>query len=175
LGESTSKDLSNIRSEYYASGMTKFPRPPRRLERVYAHAPLYFITCCTYRRRALLANHPVHAAFLEFGQRGQKDLGVAVGRYVILPDHLHFFVAIPAHVILGSWVGTLKRFVGKAVKRNNPRDPIWQRGFFDHILRSAESYSKNWHYVRENPVRARLVESADAWPYAGEIAVIYHG
>jgi REP element-mobilizing transposase RayT len=69
----------------------------------------------------LLANHPVHAAFLEFGQRGQKDLGVAVGRYVILPDHLHFFVAIPAHVILGSWVGTLKRFVGKAVKRNNPR------------------------------------------------------
>jgi putative transposase len=99
---------------------------------------------------------------------------VAVGRYVILPDHLHFFVAIPAHVTLGSWVGTLKRVVGKSLQRNDSRDRIWQRGFFDHVLRSAESYSQKWNYVRENPVRARLVENADAWPYAGEIAVIHH-
>jgi len=154
--------------------MTKFSRPPRRLEFVYTHDPLYFITCCTYRRRVLLANHRVHAAFLEFGQRAEKDLGVAVGRYVILPDHLHFFVAIPANVTLGDWVGTLKRVVGKTVERADSRDPIWQRGFFDHLLRTAESYSQKWNYVRENPVRARLVESADAWPYAGEIAVIYH-
>ena len=151
--------------------MTKFPRPPRRLELVYTHDPLYFITCCTYQRRVLLANHPVHAAFLEFGQRGLKDLGVAVGRYVILPDHLHFFVAIPAHVTLGSWVGTLKRVVGKSVQRNDSRDPIWQWGFFDHVLRSRESYSQKWNYVRENPVGARIVENADAWPYAGEIVV----
>jgi putative transposase len=138
------------------------------------------MTRCTSSRAvridggALLANHRVHAAFLEFAQRGQNDLGVAVGRYVILPDHLHFFVVIPAQVTLGSWVGTLKRVVGKAIRRNDSCDPIWQRGFFDHILRSAESYSQKWNYVRENPVRARLVESADAWPYAGEIAVIYH-
>jgi putative transposase len=46
--------------------------------------------------------------------------------------------------------------------------------FSINILRSAESYSQKWNYVRENPVRARLVGSADAWPYAGEIAVIYH-
>jgi putative transposase len=154
--------------------MTKFSRPPRRLEFVYTHDPLYFITCCTYRRRVLLANHRVHAAFLEFGQRAEKDLGVAVGRYVILPDHLHFFVAIPAHVTLGDWVGALKRVVGKTVERADSRDSIWQRGFFDHLLRTAESYSQKWNYVREIPVRARLVESADAWPYAGEIAVIYH-
>jgi putative transposase len=101
-------------------------------------------------------------------------LGVAVGRYVILPDHLHFFVAIPAHVTLGDWVGALKRVVGKTVERADSRDSIWQRGFFDHLLRTAESYSQKWNYVREIPVRARLVESADAWPYAGEIAVIYH-
>jgi hypothetical protein len=87
---------------------------------------------------------------------------------------LHFFVAISTHVALGSWVGTLTRVIGKAVQRNDSRDPIWQRGFFDHILRSAESYSQKWNYVRENPVRARLVENADAWPYAGEIALIYH-
>src|SRR5438034_11304120 len=113
LRESTSTDLSSIRSEYYASGMTKFPRPPRSLERVYAHDPLYFITCCTYRRRPLLANHPVHAAFVEFGQRGQKDLGVAVGRYVILPNHLHFSLRFLPVLIFEVGLARLNALVAK--------------------------------------------------------------
>ena len=49
---------------------------------------------------------------------------------------------------------------------------LWQREFFDHILRSEESYSQKWNYVRDNPVRAGLVRSADAWKYAGEIETL---
>ena len=48
----------------------------------------------------------------------------------------------------------------------------WQRGFFDHVMRNAESYSEKWHYVGENPVRAGLVARAENWPYQGEIVVI---
>ena len=46
---------------------------------------------------------------------------------------------------------------------------LWQRSFFDHVLRSNESYSEKWNYVRDNPVRAGLVANAADWPYAGEI------
>jgi REP element-mobilizing transposase RayT len=46
---------------------------------------------------------------------------------------------------------------------------IWQEEFFDHVLRSNESYSQKWDYVRENPVRAGLVEKAEDWPRQGEI------
>jgi putative transposase len=53
-------------------------------------------------------------------------------------------------------------------------DPVWQRGFFDHLLRGSESYSEKWNYVRENPVRAGLVASADDWPYSGEIVAIQY-
>ena len=42
----------------------------------------------------------------------------------------------------------------------------WQAGFFDHVLRSDESRSEKWEYIRMNPVRAGLVEEADDWPYA---------
>ncbi|MGI9172622.1 MAG: transposase [Chthoniobacterales bacterium] len=49
---------------------------------------------------------------------------------------------------------------------------IWQRGFFDHLLRNSESYSQKWNYVEQNPVRAGLVENAEDWPYAGQIAYI---
>jgi hypothetical protein len=47
--------------------------------------------------------------------------------------------------------------------------PIWQEEFFDHVLRSSESYSQKWEYVRENPVRARLVATADEWPWQGQV------
>jgi len=50
--------------------------------------------------------------------------------------------------------------------------PLWQRGFFDHLLRSEESYGQKWNYVRENPVRAGLAQNPEDWPYAGEIIVI---
>ena len=47
--------------------------------------------------------------------------------------------------------------------------PVWQEEFFDHVLRSSESYAEKWAYVRENPVRAGLVKSSDAWQWQGEI------
>jgi putative transposase len=116
----------------------------------------------------------VHKSFIEFAQRAQIDFGVAVGRYVILPDHLHLFVALPDDVKLGNWVGTLKRVLARVVDAAGSNDPIWQRGFFDHVLRSDESYAEEWNYVRENPVRANWVSNADDWPYRGEIVDIYY-
>ena len=35
-------------------------------------------------------------------------------------------------------------------------EPIWQKSFIDHILRSDESYGNKWEYVRQNPERAGL-------------------
>jgi putative transposase len=153
--------------------VTKFPRAPRRLDIIFPRNPLYFVTCCTYRRRPHLANDRVHEGFVKFSKRGQDDFGIGVGRYVILPDHLHFFVALPEDVELGNWVGTLKRVLEHSVNPSASRDPIWQRGFFDHVLRSRESYSEKWNYVRENPVRAGLVTCADDWRFCGEIVRIY--
>src|SRR6266576_561934 len=50
--------------------------------------------------------------------------------------------------------------------------PIWQRGFFDHVLRNDESYGDKWNYVRENPVSAGFVNDPYEWRYSGEIVVI---
>jgi putative transposase len=153
--------------------MTKFPRTPRRLEIIFPRNPLYFVTCCTYRRRPLLANGHLHAAFINFAHRARVDFGIAVGRYVILPDHLHLFVRLPDEIKLADWIGTLKRFLARSIK-TGCADPVWQRGFFDHLLRSSESYTEKWNYVRENPVRAGLVSHADDWPFCGEIVDIYY-
>jgi REP element-mobilizing transposase RayT len=75
-----------------------------------------------------------------------------------------------ANFLLSRWMGGLKRAI--AVTLGCRSRELWQPGFFDHVLRSDESYADKWNYVRENPVRAGLVRDASEWPYQGEIVVI---
>jgi putative transposase len=149
--------------------MKSFPRRPPRLAWVFASNPVYFVTACTYRRRALLATHAVNHVFRLFAERACSEHNIAVGRRVIMPDHIHLFGCGPDDFELGRWIGLLKQCLEKSVVRPPSTDPVWQRGCFDHALRSDESYAEKWNYVRENPVRAGLVTNADDWPCAGEI------
>jgi len=57
--------------------------------------------------------------------------------------------------------------VSTAAKAGTTR--VWQREFFDHVLRSEESYAEKWEYMRQNPVRAGLAMSAEDWPFQGEV------
>ena len=179
---------------------------PPRLERVFQiyDPPIYFVTLCTSQRRQILANEFVHRVLINYGEYGREQ-GVALGRYVIMPDHVHLFVCGRDDFNLGIWVRGLKRVVGAAIAGSRKGDveckdsaaetaaattgavaatqaaavelkhsAIWQRGFFDHIIRNSESYSSKWDYVSQNPVRAGLIQRADDWPFQDEIALIEH-
>ena len=104
----------------------------------------------------------VHLRLQQFLRNTTSHHDWWVSRYVLMPDHLHLF-ATPglSAVTLSEWVKALKAVVGN-------REFKWQTGFFDHVLRSAESQSEKWEYVRRNPERAGLVKNADDWSFAGE-------
>ena len=139
----------------------------RRLDRVFVSSPIYFITACTVGRRAILDCNLAHDAFQTFCVNS-PNYGVWVGCYVIMPDHLHLFVSVH-EISLSNWVKSLKNTLSKSLRSLGHEAPHWQKGFFDHLLRSGESYSQKWDYVRVNPVRAGLVCKPEDWPYAGEI------
>lgn len=147
---------------------------PHRLDVVFDRylPPLYFVTFCTANRKPVLTNEEVHVAFRQYAEKGIRDHGVAVGCYVIMPDHVHLFVRGGHEFQLGIWVRGLRRSMAEPIRIEHEGVDIWQRGFFDHLMRSAESYSEKWLYVRENPVRAGLVSRVEDWPYQGEITVI---
>ncbi len=62
-----------------------------------------------------------------------------------------------------------KQWTSKRISQRSQSGPIWQKEFFDHILRSNESLSEKWEYIRDNPVRAELVKNVEDWPYQGHI------
>jgi putative transposase len=140
-----------------------------RLELIYVGSPIYFITTCTSARRKILASEAIREAFVHFALQGSAR-GAWMGNYVLMPDHLHAFVALDDQKItLSAWMKSLKNSISKTLRQQGVVAPHWQKTFFDHLLRSSESYSEKWNYVRENPVRARLVNTRDEWKFMGEI------
>jgi putative transposase len=154
----------------------------RRLERVWIDQPIYFITTCTKDRHRILARREVARVLVDEWSAAHERHGWAVGRYVIMPDHVHFFCraeldAKPLPEFVGHWKSWTSRRIRRTQRPGSAtpatmRTALWQPEFFDHVLRSHESYSEKWNYVRENPVRAGLVSTADEWKYAGEIEVL---
>ena len=140
-----------------------------RSEEVFERVPIYFVTACTHERRAILASNTVHDALKLFAESGPGH-GAWIGAYVLMPDHVHLFVALDdVKISLSEWTKAVKGALSEALRTDGHSSPYWQKGFFDHVLRSGESYSAKWEYVRDNPVRAGLVASADNWPYLGEV------
>jgi REP element-mobilizing transposase RayT len=64
---------------------------------------------------------------------------------------------------------TLDRLLERSTGKTCPQAESFQRGGFHHRLRTDESYAQKWQYVRENPVRADLVEQPEDWPYQGRV------
>jgi putative transposase len=147
-------------------------RPPRLAQIFQSYgAPLFFVTICTLHRRKIPSLPVAQEVLTTYGKRATSEFNVALGRYVIMPDHFHFFIRGDQNFVLGDWIKGLKRAMSEAFPKEQSRR-LWQPGFFDHLLRNDESYVQKWDYVRENPVRAGLVKFAQDWPYQGEIVCI---
>lgn len=146
---------------------------------------ILFVTIGTLPRVSAFANRAFQYAFVL--ACGDADAWF-VGRYMIMPDHVHLFCtpASRPSVDIQRWSGYLKRRItarlmesqegGSRGRSPSTRAPDpgwkWQSDCWDMQIRGGEHYREKWEYVRLNPVRRGLVESADDWPWQGELNVL---
>jgi REP element-mobilizing transposase RayT len=134
---------------------------------------VYLVTVCVADRQAVLDNEALARAIAGALGRSAAVCGWHVGRYVVMPDHVHLFCAPGANArTLSALVSSFKRGTTRAAWAAGWRGRLWQREFFDHLLRSDESYGAKWAYVRLNPVRAGLCQDPTEWLYQGELEVL---
>src|SRR5256885_1313576 len=69
----------------------------QRLDRIRIECPIYFVTVCTFRRRPILARDAIAKVLVDELRHGRERHGWAIGSYVIMPDHVHFFWAPQRH------------------------------------------------------------------------------
>ena len=146
----------------------------------------YFLTICTHERRPVLSrivegippkNDPMDIPYctelLPWGIIADKYINqlsdfyedITVEHYVIMPNHIHLLVRISENGASGTppptrlntrlsrFVSTFKRFCNKEYGRD-----IWQRNYYDHIIRNWEDYWSHKQYIDDNPRRWRKDE-----------------
>jgi REP element-mobilizing transposase RayT len=125
-----------------------------------------FLTVCTEKRKRILDNTSALCVLLEAWRDADAWL---VGRYVLLPDHIHLSCApVQRQIPLTKWVKYWKSLASNRWLVREQQS-IWQIDFWDTQLRQGESYAQKWDYVWRNPVRYGIVTSPEDWPFSGEM------
>ena len=132
---------------------------------------IIFVTVCAKDRKPIFAKPIIHDLIVQSWHKAHLWI---VGRYIIMPDHIHFFCTPTLHEYpaLKKWIQYWKALVSRKWPVLNEQ-PIWQQDFWDTQLRTGDSYSEKWHYMQNNPVRAGFVEKAEDWPFQGELEKLF--
>ncbi len=152
----------------------EFPkRKPNRLKEYdYSQPGAYFVTICTDKRRCLLGDVvgvgetiglPPCVELSDYGKTVDDAINnvckyyptVTVDKYVIMPNHIHLLLQIHAYngrAMLAPTVSTIiAQMKGYVTKRTSVS--IWQKSFYDHIIRNEKDYLEIWEYIDSNPAK----------------------
>ena len=153
----------------------KFPqRKKNRLEDFdYSTPGAYFITICTQDRKKILSEivgdgFPVPKWSGKIAEQSIDKIpvkypNVTVDKYVIMPNHIHMLLQIdndpggtgnPSPTI-GTIIGWYKYHTSKYINmaRNTPGERVFQRSFYDHVIRNQQDYNEIWQYIDSNPAK----------------------
>ena len=152
--------------------------PKRKLIRLpkfdYATHAYYFITICCKDRKRLFGKivgaaymPPVHVILSKTGEIAEKNLlaieehtpQVHIEKYVIMTNHLHMILSIGGSgeaAAGGIYAAPTVPRIMNSYKASVSRDagfPIWQRSFYDHIIRNQPDFEETWKYIDNNPLQ----------------------
>jgi len=124
---------------------------------------IFFLTVCGKDRdQPILTNGEISTLLINAVRHYHDQQTWYCHLFLVMPDHVHGLFSFPPESEMKQLVTNWKSFTGR---RGGFR---WQSDFFDHRLRSDESFDEKASYIRMNPVRAGLVEEPDAWPHVWE-------
>ena len=135
----------------------------------YSNSGYYFITICTEQKKNILCHivtenyvHP-KTVLSETGLIVKNNIDelsnvyptVSVEQYVIMPNHLHLILKIDDDSEQTQFAPTIsrviKQFKGSITKQIGVS--IWQKSFYDHIIRDEKDYLRIAEYIENNPAK----------------------
>jgi|SRR5579884_361085 len=131
-------------------------------------APAYHVVICANRPHRPFTDPRLATAIISSLHWLREHRAVQIYAYCLMPDHLHLLLRLTRpDWTLSQIIGAFKSYTTKVGRELGHGRYLWQRRFYDHILRQSEDAVGRGEYSRQNPVRAGLVEDAEAYPYSG--------
>ena len=130
----------------------------------------YFFTVVTHGRYPSFASEERVALLREAFRMTRRERPFVVEAAVILPDHLHCLWRLPTGDadFSGRWREIKKRVSRRLAPAANDRREraVWQRRFWEHLIRDEQDWRNHLDYIHYNPVRHGLVARAGDWPWS---------
>ena len=142
-------------------------RKRNRLDRgLYRGAAAFTITTTTWQRQQVFTDAAEVHRYSKMLEDAAQKSRFRLLAYCFMPDHLHFLVEGSEGSDLARLMKTFKQASSFDYKPRVGR-PLWQRSYYDHVLRGAHELQPAVEYILGNPVRAGLVEDPVAYPFSG--------
>ena len=151
------------------AGLPVRKRPPRLACFDYVGPCRYFVTLCTAGKRPVFAHGFDYALTLGILSRVAGRFGIDVLTYCFMPDHLHLLLEGNENTDLKEFIRVFKQMT--SYHRENKNGVLWQRSYYDRILRRDEDSVAVARYILDNPVRRGLAETATDHRYSGSFVV----
>lgn len=153
----------------------------------YRGRQLYFVTICSAHRRPVFRNYQLGLEVIGSLKTTAAASHFLLHAWCLMPDHLHVLAeGIAEHSSLFSFVRRLKHettaecaFGARADNSDRPlqnpnrgsveSDSLWQRNFYEHIVRNREHLQSVASYIWMNPVRKHICASPDEYPFSGSL------
>jgi len=148
-----------------------FKRVPRLASFNYTGCYRYFLTICAAgRARLFVTDEAVSLVLLELS-RTSADEHFAVTAYCFMPDHVHVLIeGTREDADFQRLVRVFKQRSSYHWKRRMTGD-LWQRSYFEHVLRDDEDTFHVARYILDNPVRAGLAKRPEEYPFVGSLTL----
>lgn len=140
----------------------------------------YFFTVVTYKRRKILTILESRQILRAIINEVRQQCPFTICGWVLLPDHIHCIWTLPENDgdYSKRW-GLIKAGFSKRaknlfhcdewmtnLKQKYREATIWQRRFWEHMIRDENDLRRHLDYLHFNPVKHGLVKCVKDWPYS---------
>ena len=134
---------------------------------------LYFFTVVTAARQPLLLDHI--AGLRQAFRAVRETFPYELDAIVILPDHLHCIWELPPgdtdfssrwRLIKSRFSRSIPRSRAETGKTTPNERNVWQRRYWEHLIRDDRDYARHLDYIHYNPVKHGYVEKPVDWPHS---------
>jgi putative transposase len=150
------------------------PAMTRNLRRYHHSNQSHFLTFSCYHRLPLFSNSSHRDLFLECLERVRRQYRFFVYGYVVMPEHVHLLVSETEVATLATAMQALKvSFVRRRADSTagsnlhsggrGGKATFWQKRYYDHNVRSYDSFAGKLDYIHYNPVKRGLCSTEMEW------------
>src|SRR5687767_6368996 len=134
-------------------------RPRHIPGHAYVGVQRYFVTTCTSDRAEYLTDPCIVSTIVDHFLQTAREKGMAIIVYCVMPDHIHLLVdGEHDSSEMEPFVSLAKQRAGYWFKQTHGKK-LWQKGYYEHVLRAEERTEDVVFYIIANPLRKKLVEN----------------